>query len=134
MALWLRGLKIMNYSGMIKQSECQGADENIQRRIRMVSSWQTSELDKIQNYWSKALTDLYFTSKHIYRNCCKRLEGWSTLMKKGKRKRGGIYLKTHNSSVIWKLFIGTISENQNILMTGGTWQMPEQNKTIQMCF
>lgn len=46
-------------------------------------------------------------------------------MEKGKRKGDGI-----NSFVIWKLFIGIINENQNILMTGGSWHVPEQNKTI----
>lgn len=69
---------------MIKQSKCQGADENTQRR--MVSNWKISELDKIHKYLLKILTDPYLSSKHIYRKCCKRLEGWSIALWKKKKK------------------------------------------------
>ena len=46
---------------MIKQRECQGADEDIQRR--MVSNWETSEVNKICKYWLKVLANLYIISK-----------------------------------------------------------------------
>lgn len=79
---------------MTKQSECQGADEDIQRR--MVSNWKTSEIYEIHKYWLKLLTDPYLSSKFICKKCCKRLEGWRMLIKTKKKRgeRGGIILKT----------------------------------------
>lgn len=104
---------------MIKQSECHGADEDIQRR--MVSNWKTSEVNKIHKYWLKILTDPYLSSKYIYWKCCKSLEGWSMLMEKEKkRERGGTILKTCDLLMISEILIETISENQYILMMGST--------------
>lgn len=68
---------------MSKQSECQDTDEDIQRR--MMSNWKTSELDKIHKHSLNILINSYLSSKH--RKCSKRLEGWSTFMKKRKRQR-----------------------------------------------